>query len=113
VKRSPLRRRSKKRASATYRGARALAVNEAIERDRHCKALDLIPGHVCRGGLVGHEPVKRSAGGDPLNPEEVVAVCEGFNSDVESDADLAKVAREVGLVKSMGSRYANGRLVRR
>lgn len=106
-----MRRVSKKKAR--LRGMRALAVDLVLERDEHCKGLDLIPGHVCWGGLTGHEPLKRSAGGDPNNPDEVVAICWGLNSAIETDPEIAQLARQCGLTVSMSSRYSNGRLIRR
>lgn len=112
MKRSPIRKVSKKKAK--YRGLRKLAVEMALARDEHCVGLDLIPGHVCSGPfLVGHEPLKRSAGGDIYDPAEIVMVCWGLNSAIESDADVAQAAREVGLNRSMGERYREGRYLKR
>lgn len=89
---------------------RRIAVDIALERDMHCRGLDLIPFHVCHGPLVGHEPLKRSAGGDACDPGEVMIVCWRLNEDIEIYPNLA---RQFGLSKSMGTRYAEGRLVRR
>ena len=86
-----------------------IAVDLALERDRHCKGIDLIPGHACRGPLVGHEPLKRSAGGDACDPDEVMIVCSQLNSDIEDYPDLARV---FGLSVSMGTKYRDGRLIR-
>jgi hypothetical protein len=105
-----LRRSKNKEAQRRkYQGLRELAVDIALERDQHCKGLDLIPGHQCRGQLVGHEPLKRSAGGDPCDPEQVMTICEQLNMDVENYPDLAKV---FGLTISASSKYENGRLKR-
>lgn len=89
---------------------RAAAVELALDRDEHCRGLDLIPGHRCVGPLVGHEPLKRSQGGDFADPDDVMIVCWGLNGDIEDWPDLAKA---FGLTKSMGSRYENGRLIRK
>lgn len=103
-----MKRVSKK--TSRRRSARALAVALALQRDINCQGLMRVPGHRCYGPLVGHEPLKRSAGGDPCDPDEVMIVCAGLNAWIE---DNPVQARAFGLSKSMSDRYENGRLVRR
>ena len=108
-----LKRRTLRRVSATRRARfvdRSLAVELALSRDRRCVGLDLIPGHVCRGELVGHEGLKRSQGGDPYVADEVLIVCEWLNSDVENRPWLY---RNTKLWVSQGVLYSGGRYVRR
>jgi hypothetical protein len=85
-------------------------VELALQRDLYCRGLALIPGHRCSGPLVGHEPLKRSAGGDPTNADEVMIVCATLNGEIEDFPDLALA---FGLTIPMSSRYENGRLIRR
>ncbi len=55
----------------------------------------------CHGPMTPHHRRKASAAGS-YTFENLVAVCQGHNEALESDADLAKWARTVGLVVREG-----------
>ena len=88
---------------------RAIAI--ATERQHgRCAGLDLLQAHVCHGPLVGHEPLKRSRGGDACDPDEVMMVCAWLNIWIE-DHDIE--ATEAGLSISGSTLYRNGRYLKR
>jgi hypothetical protein len=61
------------------------------DRDKTCQAARVWPEVACDGPLVGHEPLPRSRGGDPLNPDEVVLVCLlGHHPAIHANPLLAK-----------------------
>lgn len=61
------------------------------DRDKTCQAAVTWPEVACAGPLVGHEPLPRSRGGDPLNPDEVVLVCLlGHHPAIHANPLLAK-----------------------
>lgn len=66
-----------------------------VERDGGCvPKMRGMPGD-CLGPLAAHELVKRSAGGDYLDPENCVAACSYHNGRIE---DYPNEARGLGLV---------------
>lgn len=83
--------------------ARRAAVAAAAERDGYtCQAAPLVasvdPKNAdCWGPLVGHEPLKRSQGGNPNDVDDVLTVCVWHNQWVELEPALAK---RVGLTVS-------------
>lgn len=50
-------------------------VAEITARDKTCQAKAGYPEVACGGGWDGHEPLMRSAGGDALDPDQVILVC--------------------------------------
>ena len=102
-----LRRISKKRARQVRR--RRIVVDIALARDGHCVGLDLIDGHECHGPLVGHEPLKRSAGGNYLDPDQVLTVCSWLNSDIE---DRPWLYKDSPLWVSSSTLYRAGRYMK-
>lgn len=78
------------------------AADEYIERefvfarDRHCKLAGW--WDPCRGPLTPHHVLKASQGG-PYHRDNLVALCAHHNGLIEADADLAALARQLGLVK--------------
>lgn len=92
MNRSPLRTMSAKRQAT--RAARRKAVADAADRDGHRCQAQLVWRHDCYGGLVGHEPHKRSAGGNELDADQILTVCSMVNSRIE---DQPVWARDVGL----------------
>lgn len=82
--------------------ARRLDVRRAIvARDRGC-LLALVPGAGdCFGGLTPHHRRKASDQG-AYNEANLVCLCAGHNDRLESDADLAAIGRELGLVVRRG-----------
>jgi len=89
---SRLRSQSTKRRNRSQE--RRDAVLTAMARDGYtCQALHVLD-HPCTGELVGHEPHKRSQGGDPYEVDEILTVCQWVNDWVEREP--AK-ARELGL----------------
>lgn len=84
---------------------RRRVVEEAKARDGYrCQGLLVWP-HECRGPLVGHEPLKRSQGGDALAVDEVLTVCAWINQLVEEEPAWAL---EVGLSvrRGVGERWS-------
>jgi hypothetical protein len=84
VKRTPIRRVSKKRA-ATF-SARRECVRIVLERDLGCRfwarmnAMGppknlVVDAPVCWGPIDVHEPGHRSQGADPTDPDQCVALC--------------------------------------
>lgn len=104
LKRTALKRKTPLKAMSAKRKAslskRRRTVQEVIERDKFCQARDLVPDVACGGPLTGHEPLFRSRGGDPTDPEQVIACCWIHNGWI---ADHPKEAEAVGLAIS---RYA-------
>ena len=81
-----------------YRGLRRLAVEVALDaQDGTCWGIDHIPDHSCSGGLQGHEPLLRSRGGDPCDPDQILIICAGLHRQVHLNP---KWATSVGLMRS-------------
>lgn len=68
--------------------ARRITMEIVRERD-HCCQGQRVWSHECRGNLVGHEPHKRSAGGDETDVDQVLLVCEFINAFVEDEPEWA------------------------
>lgn len=73
MKRTPLR--SMSRMKALERDARRRCMEIVVRRDRICRAAGIVRDIGCNGPLDGHEPLPRSRGGDPTDPEQVILVC--------------------------------------
>lgn len=75
----PLRRQSAKRAGE--RDERRAVIEQVIARDGpHCKALRLVPGHVCWGPLDADEYDQRGVRpGGHLDPANVQLLCRSFH----------------------------------
>jgi hypothetical protein len=104
VKRTRLRPRSAKAIASDPDHAAIRAV--VIARDRVCQVaamgrLNAYATPPCFGPLTPHHRRKASAGGR-YSASNLVAVCAGCNGAMESDADLARWAHEVGLVVRRG-----------
>lgn len=95
MKRSRLRQRSAKRAEETEQ--RRDAMLQVHARDGHnCAAEQLVPEVTCGGCLDGHEPRRRSQGGDPLDPDQIIQVCRRHHDWVGNNP---AAARERGLTR--------------
>jgi 5-methylcytosine-specific restriction endonuclease McrA len=90
--------RSKGRGKMT--GADKTPIREAVfRRDSHrCQLADL---GGCFGGLTPHHRRKASQGGG-YNLANLATLCAHHNDELEADADLARLARERGLVVRRG-----------
>ncbi len=82
--------------------ARRLDVRRAIvKRDRGCVLAGVPGAGDCFGGLTPHHRRKASAQGG-YTVENLVCLCAGHNDGLESDADLARLGRDRGLVVRRG-----------
>jgi hypothetical protein len=111
----PLRQRSAKRVEADK--VRTVVRQQVIDRDRRCQAqlvaFDLLTtvgldhklaewleqlADQCGGFDAGdvHEPLPRSRGGDPLDPEQCVLVCRSCHHLIHTNP---RWARESGLTR--------------
>lgn len=86
--------------------ARKECVAIVLERDKGCvwnrqMAPLVIPGirtplfadlEKCEGGLDVHEPVHRSQGGDPTDPDQCVTLCRKHHRWAHDNPRLAKAA---------------------
>jgi hypothetical protein len=88
--------------------ARRKAVATARERDGGvCTMARIVSTIRCWGPLDGHEPLTRARGGDACDPGEIVTVCRGHHNWI---GDHQAEAFDLGLLKSQGVIYINGRL---
>lgn len=86
------------------------AVRLAAQRQGwKCAGLELLKDHQCIGPLVGHEPLKRSAGGDACDPDEVMVVCAWLNCDIE---DRPWIYKDTPFWISGGTLYQDGRYLK-
>ena len=100
MKRTPLRRISKKRAKIQRQRARM--VSEELAERELCEAGSLIylkaNKTVCSGRAVElHEPLTRARGGSILDPDNTVAVCRNCHRWIH---DHPEDATQLGLLKS-------------
>jgi hypothetical protein len=93
--RQPIRR--KKRRSAAEVKVR-LAV---FARDRVCRLKGVDGAGPCFGGPTFHHVRKEGQGGE-YTEENGALLCAGHNDLIEADADVAAIARKLGLVKRRG-----------
>lgn len=103
MKRSPLRRRSKKTADL-YRKKRIPLIKEMIEANTPCELGPIIMKETHWMGCAGrastyHEKRKRSAGGSIINRENIMASCHNCNMYVEQ---FPEVSHHIGLVLREG-----------
>ena len=100
MKRTPIRRVSKKRA-ATF-PARRECVRIVLERDLGCRfwarmnALApqdnrMVDAPVCCGPIDVHEPGHRSQGADPTDPDQCVAICRAHHDWAHTHPIQAKL----------------------
>lgn len=88
MKRSRVNPISAKRRERIAKRRLTMAIVE--ERDGwRCQA-QRVWRHDCSGPLVGHEPRKRSAGGDETDPDCVLLVCNYVNQLVEQEPNWAR-----------------------
>lgn len=87
----PLRRMSFKRAATL--GAREECVRIVKERDKVCQAWRM--GGVCSGPYDAHEPLMRSRGGDPTDPDACILVCRRHHDAIH---DFPTKATKLGLL---------------
>jgi hypothetical protein len=91
--------------------ARRKAVAIAFERDGGvCTVARIVPEITCWGPLDGHEPLTRARGGDACDPGEIITVCRGHHQWIDDHQEEAKA---LGLLRSQGVLYLNGRLASR
>lgn len=95
MKRTPLRRESKKRRA--QRQARREAVSVALQRAPYCQASLIWPETRCWGPLHPHEPLSRGRGGSITDPDNIVMICAGHHAAVH---DNPRLATERGLLRS-------------
>jgi hypothetical protein len=74
-------------------------IREAVfARDSHlCRLRGVQEAGECFGVLTPHHVRKASQGGT-YSPENLVALCAHHNEQLEADADLDRLARQLGLV---------------
>jgi len=70
------------------------AVQIALERDGGCVCRDW-SSYPCQGQLEGDEPVRRSQGGDPLDPDQIQTLCHAHHQ--LKDNVMRKGAKVLGL----------------
>lgn len=81
--------------------ARAAVRAETLARDGGCRLAGVDGAGECWGRLTFQHVRKASQGGE-FTPENGAALCWGHNERIEADADLAALARSLGLVKLAG-----------
>tara|TARA_R110002020_G_scaffold178162_3_gene370986 strand:+ start:1889 stop:2194 length:306 start_codon:yes stop_codon:yes gene_type:complete len=101
MKRSPLRRRSKKREKLYSKtGGRRDFVIEMLRRFPKCQANILV---TCQGRSVDvHELLARSQGGSILDEENCIAVCRRCHDWIGNNP---KKATQLGLRRSLYNKY--------
>ena len=101
MKRTPLRKVSKKRSRENRERARIFEVAWGPKEWWRCVLRDdpraLVDLGSCGGTVNAHEILKRSQGGSILDPENCVPLCNFHNRAVE---DFPEKARKYGLVLS-------------
>ena len=100
MKRTPLRRISKKRAKVQRQRARM--VSEELAKRELCEAGSIIYLHGKQARCAGlavelHEPLTRARGGSILDPDNTVAICRNCHRWIH---DHPEAATELGLLKS-------------
>lgn len=90
MKRTRMRGQSDARAEDAER--RRLVRREVFRRDRGCQLRDLPGAGDCFGGPTPHHRRKASSVG-AYTVENLVELCVGHNSRLETDADLAELVR--------------------
>lgn len=107
----PPRRRKRLRARSARRSADATArsaVRERVfERDQRCRLEHVEGAGECAGRLTPHH-VRKSSQGGAYDESNLVAMCASHNDRIESDADLAALARSMGLVIRRGDNPNGG-----
>lgn len=93
MKRTRLKPRSAKRVEQDERRRDVLMIVHVRDGFR-CQAEKVWPEVTCGGRLDGHEPLPRSRGGDPLDPDQVISICRQHHDCIHSHPTLA---RERGL----------------
>lgn len=82
--------------------AKDIVRRDMLARDGHRCQLDNVPGAGrCAGRLTPHHRRKSGQGGG-YTLENLVTLCAGHNDRLEADADLALLARTMGLVLKRG-----------
>ena len=109
MKRKSLRKMSADR-KARVPERRAVVQSVTESQNWVCGGIGVLEDHVCSGPLVGHEPLKRSQGGDYCDPGDVLVVCQGLNGWVEDNPTRAMA---LGLSRSQGTLYRNGRYLKK
>lgn len=96
MKRTRLKPMSDKRRRAIVDHAEIRAA--VFERDHYLCRLALVPGAgLCFGQLTPHHIVKASQGG-AYSVDNLASLCAFHNSELEANADLARLAEGLGLV---------------
>ena len=101
MKRTPLRRISKKRAKVQRQRARM--VSEELELRPTCEVGHIVwwrsdAPNICLGRSSElHEPLTRARGGSILDPDNTVAICRNCHRWIH---DHPEAATELGLLKS-------------
>lgn len=110
MKRSPMPPRSKPMKRVAMKAGRKgltdeqRAIRQAVfDRDGHCQLRGVEGAGPCFGPLTPHHKRKASQGGK-YTLDELVALCSHHNSQIEADADLARLAHSLGLVVRRGDR---------
>lgn len=92
--------------------AKRLTADERLDRDEirqhvyrrdhyRCVLRDVAGAGACFGGLTPHH-VRKAGQGGAYDVANMRALCAGHNDRIESDAELAVLARSLGLVKRRG-----------
>lgn len=90
-----------KRLPAAEQRRRAEVREAVFTRDRVCQLAGVDGAGRCFGGLTPHHRRKASQGG-AYDEDNLVALCAHHNDELEANADLAALGRELGLVKRAG-----------
>lgn len=100
MKRSRLRPMSAKRAAGVEE--RQIIRDAVFARDGHrCRLDGVVGAGTCFGRLTPHHVRKASQGG-AYDMDNLQTLCAGHNDGIEADADLAALARSLGLVRRRG-----------
>lgn len=101
-RKTPLRSTYGTRRSETEAADRFVVRALVFARDGYrCRLADVDGAGRCFGPLTPHHVRKASQGGE-YTPANLAVLCAHHNDEIEADADLAALARTLGLVRRRG-----------
>lgn len=111
LKRTSIKRTARKSPTPARRSSSSPVVDrkaeiraEVYQRDRVCRLAGVPGAGRCHGPLTPHHRRKSGQGGG-YTVENLAALCSHHNSELEADADLALLARTMGLVLKHGDTW--------